>query len=161
MTYMIRGLDPADFKPLFAMADGELAERRAVRVTADSDHGFPCRVSLEDATSGEELVLAHHTSHDVDTPFRHSFAIYVRKGADRPAEFVDRCPPVFDGRPIALRCFSDEGMLIAARLALPGSADETIRDAFSDPDVAYIDAHNAAHGCFAARITRYEGKCDE
>jgi len=161
MTYMIRGLDPADFKPLFAMADGELAERRVVRVTADSDHGFPCRVSLEDATSGEELVLTHHTSHDVDTPFRHSYAIYVRKEADQAAEYIDRCPPVFEGRPIALRCFSGEGMLIGAQLALPGSADEAIREALSALDVAYIDAHNAAHGCFAARITRYDGNCDE
>ena len=29
-----------------------------------------------------------------------------------------------------------------------------IRDLFADPAIAYIAAHNAAHGCFAARIER-------
>jgi hypothetical protein len=31
-----------------------------------------------------------------------------------------------------------------------------IRDLFADPGIAYIDAHNAAYGCFAARIERDE-----
>ena len=29
-----------------------------------------------------------------------------------------------------------------------------IRDLFANPAIAYTDAHNAAHGCFAARIER-------
>lgn len=82
MSYTIHGLDPAPFAPLFGMTDAQLAERRAVRVTATADHGFPCRVSLRDAAAG---VIA--------------------------------------------------GLL-------------------GDRDVAYVDAYNAAYGCFAARIER-------
>ena len=55
MTYAIQGLDPAAFAPLFAMGDAELAANRAVRVTAEADRGYPCRVSLQDAARGEEL----------------------------------------------------------------------------------------------------------
>lgn len=52
MTYRITGLDPQPFAELFALSDTELAARNACRVAAAADHGFPCRVSLEDARAG-------------------------------------------------------------------------------------------------------------
>jgi len=154
MTYRIAGLEPEPFAALFALDDAALAARNARRVTASADRGFPCRVSLEDAREGEELILFHHTSHDVATPYRSAYAIYVRQGAT-PADYVDRTPPVFEGRPLGLRGFDGEGNLRDARLALPGEADGKIRDLFVNPEIAYIHAHNAAHGCFAARVERH------
>jgi hypothetical protein len=153
MTYAITGLAPENFDPLFALDDAELAARGARRVVAAADRGFPCRISLEDARAGEELILLHHVSHDVETPYRSAYAIYVRRGVEA-ATYVDAVPPVFDGRPIALRGFDAANMLRDARLAAPGEADGAIRDLFADAAIAYIDAHNAAHGCFAARVTR-------
>ncbi|HVR91491.1 MAG TPA: DUF1203 domain-containing protein [Novosphingobium sp.] len=155
MTYQITGLSPQDFAPLFALDDTELAERGAMRVTATGP-GMPCRVSLVDAEPGEELILLHHTSHDVATPYRSAYAIYVRKDAAEPASYTDATPPVFAGRPLGLRGFDATGILQDARLALPGEADAAARDLFANPEIAYIHAHNAAHGCFAARIDRYE-----
>jgi hypothetical protein len=157
MTYRIKGLDRAAFERFFAMDDVELAGNRGKRVVATADRGYPCRISLKDARKGETLLLVHHTSHAVDTPYRSAYAIFVREAADGPAEFIDRVPPVFEGRPLALRGFGADGELKAARLAMPGEADETIRALLADePQVAYIDAHNAAHGCFSARIERYK-----
>lgn len=156
MTYRIDGLAPEPFTGLFGLDQSALAARNALRVTATSSRGFPCRVSLEDAAEGETLILLHHTSHDVATPYRSAYAIYVRENAVAAA-FVDRPAPVFEGRPLGLRGFDGEGMLKAAQLALPGEADAAIRDLFADPEIAYIHAHNAAHGCFAARIDRHEG----
>lgn len=153
MTYMISGLSPDPFAPLFAMNDAELAEHHARRVTATSDRGFPCRVSLEDARAGEALILLHHVSHAVATPYRSAYAIYVRPDVET-ATYRDALPPVFEGRPLALRAFDSAGMLQTARLAGPGEADGAIRDLFADDGISYIDAHNAAHGCFAARIER-------
>lgn len=155
MTYRIRGLDPRPFQPLFALDEEALLKSRARRVVAAADRGFPCRVSLEDARAGETLVLAHYVSHDVETPYRTAYAIYVRQGAE-PADYIDTLPPVFAGRPLSLRGFGADGMLRAARLAAAGEAEAGIRDLFAEADVAYIDAHNAAHGCFAARIERYD-----
>lgn len=155
MVYRISGLDPARFAGLRNADEATLAEQRAVRVVATSKPGFPCRVSLEDAEPGERLILIHHVSHDVVTPFRSAYAIYVREAAERAASFVDETPPVFDGRTIALRGFDAAGMLKSAALAAPGEADSAIRNLFSAPEIAYIDAHNAAAGCFAARVERY------
>lgn len=156
MTYSISGLCADDFAPLFALDDSELAEHGAVRVTATADRGFPCRVSLVDADEGEQLILLHHTSHDVTTPYRSAYAIYVRQGAAQAGPFIDSTPPVFEGRPLALRGFGADGMLRDAKLALPGMADAAIRELFDDPGIDYIDVHNAAHGCFAARAHRHE-----
>ena len=153
MTYQIAGLDPASFQPLFAMTDSELADRGARRVTAAASRGYPCRVSLADAREGNDLILLHHVSHDVATPYRSAYAIYVRQGAEQ-ARFTDTPPPILEGRPLGLRGFDAGGMLQDALLALPGEADAKIRQLFANPQIATIHAHNAAHGCFAARIER-------
>lgn len=153
MTYAIHGLDPAQFAPLFAMTDAELAAIRATRSVATASHGFPCRVSLEDAREGEELILLHHTSHVVETPYRSAYAIFVRKDAE-PARFVDCLPPVFEGRPLGLRGFDQQGVLREARLALPGETEARIFELFANPAIDYIHAHNAAYGCFSAKVER-------
>jgi hypothetical protein len=153
MTYRIEGLRRADFTALFAMSNAELAAQNAVRVTATGP-GYPCRVSLEDAKAGEQLILLNYTSHDVTTPYRSAYAIYVRESAEEIAPLIDATPPVFEGRPLGLRAFDADGMLKDAALALPGQADAKIRELFADDNIAYIHAHNAAHGCFSARIDR-------
>lgn len=153
MTYRISGLSPEPFSGLFALSDAELAARNAVRVTATSKPGFPCRITLDDAEVGEELILLHHVSHDVASPYRSAYAIYVRS-SEAVGDFVDAVPPVMAGRPIALRGFDSAGMLRNALLAGPGEADAKVRDLFAADEIAHIHAHNAAHGCFAARIDR-------
>ncbi len=154
MTYRITGLPPAAFAHFANASDDEFAARGAIRVVAKSKPGYPCRVTLEDAEPGESLILLNHVSHDVATPYRSSYAIYVREGAAVAADYVDAVPPVFQGRPLGLRGFDAAGMLRTAALALPGEADEKIRTVFADPAIAYIHAHNAAHGCFAAKVER-------
>lgn len=154
MTYRITGLAPENFASFAAMTDTELAGHGARRVTATGP-GFPCRISLEDASVGESLILLHHVSHDVATPYRSAYAIFVRETAAVAASYIDTPPPVFAGRPLALRAFDADGMLQTAVLALPGEADARIRDVLADDAIAYIDVHNAAHGCFAARVTRF------
>jgi hypothetical protein len=156
MTYKITGLSPSAFAHLIGASDEDLAKARAVRVKAEADSGWPCRISLQDAKANESLILLNHISHDVATPYRSVYAIYVRETADIPAEYVDETPPVFVGRPIALRGFDAGGMLQNAALALPGQADAKIRELFESKDIAYIHAHNAAHGCFSAKVERAE-----
>ena len=55
---------------------------------------------------------------------------------------------------MSLRGFDAAGALAQAALAAPGEADATIRALLSNPAIAHINAHNAAAGCFAARIER-------
>lgn len=149
MTYQITGISPDQAEDV-ASAPG------TVRVTATSKPGFPCRVTLEDAEPGEEMLLFNYFSHDVTSPYRSSYAIYVRSGATAAARYTDEVPPVFAGRPLGMRAFGSDAMLKTAGLAKPGDADKTIRQLFELDEVAYIDVHNAAHGCFVARVERFE-----
>ncbi len=56
MSFTITGLSAAEFAPLFALSDEELERRGAIRKTATSKPGFPCRVTLEDAEPGETVL---------------------------------------------------------------------------------------------------------
>jgi hypothetical protein len=154
MTYMIKGLPRDRFADLFALSEAELAERGARRVVADND-SFPCRVSLQDARVGEMLILLNHVSNDVAGPYRATHAILVREKAEEIAPLVDETPPVFARRTLSLRGFDASGDLVASRVSAPDGHDGAIRELLSDPRIDHIDAHNAGHGCFAARIERY------
>jgi hypothetical protein len=154
MAYRITGLDPSPFTPLFGLADEELASRGSVRMTVTEKPSFPCRVTLKDRDIGEHVLLVNHVSHDVQNPYRASHAIFVTDGASVAAEFVDEVPPVFRTRILSLRAFDRAGMMVDAALAQPGDADATIRRLFEDPNTAYIHAHNAVRGCFAAAVER-------
>ncbi|HVU30431.1 MAG TPA: DUF1203 domain-containing protein [Sphingomicrobium sp.] len=153
MTYKIKGLDPAPFKPLFGLSDSELEKRGVVRMTV-TDPTFPCRVSLTDRKIGETVLLLNHVSHDVANPYRASHAIFVAEVDQEPAEFVDEVPPVFQKRSLSLRAFDESGMMEDALLVEPGAADGAIRKLFSNPKVRTIHAHNAVRGCFSAKIER-------
>jgi len=154
MSYVITGLPVAEFAPLFGLSDEALAERGIIRRVADSKPGFPCRITLEDAEPGDSLLLLNYESHSADTPYRSAYAIFVNETAQATARKVDSLPDVFNNRPIALRIFNADGMLIGADLARGDETDAAIRRAFENSEAAYIHAHNAAHGCYSARIDR-------
>jgi hypothetical protein len=153
MSYVVRGLDPAPFEPLFGLSDEELEERGVVRMTVTSPT-FPCRVSLTDRALGESVLLVNHVSHNVANPYRASHAIFVTEAKQEPAEYVGQIPPVFETRVLSLRGFDADGMMADALLTQPGEADAGIRKLFANPAIETIHAHNAARGCFSARIER-------
>jgi hypothetical protein len=154
MTYRITGLDPAPYKPLFGLPEQELATRGIVRMTVDKKPSYPCRVSLTDRDIGERVLLINHVSHDVANPYRASHAIFVTEGADGPGQYVDRVPPVFDTRILSLRGFDADGMMADAILTQPAEAEAGILKLFDNPKIQTIHAHNAARGCFSAKIER-------
>jgi hypothetical protein len=153
MSYVVRGLDPAQFEPLFGLSDEELEKRGAVRMTVTSPT-FPCRVSLTDRALGESVLLVNHVSHDVANPYRAAHAIFIAEADQDAAEYVDDVPPVFEKRVLSLRGFDADGMMADALLTQPGEADAGIRKLFANPAIETIHAHNAARGCFSARIER-------
>jgi hypothetical protein len=154
MTYVISGLPIETFRPLFGLSDETLAARGIVRQTAGPEGRYPCRITLEDARPGQTLLLLNHESHGAATPYRSSYAIFVNESATQTRRLTDEIPPVLHGRPIALRAFDEAGMLVAADLALTDDVEAAIERQLARPEVAYLHAHNAAHGCFAALIER-------
>jgi len=154
MSFIVTGLPVETFQPLFRLSDEALAARGAVRRTAVAGQRFPCRVTLEDAPAGQTVLLVNYEHQTAPTPYRSNYAIYVSEAARETRRLAGELPPVLRGRPIALRAFDAAGMLIGAELALNDDVADAIARRFEDPDAAYLHAHNAAHGCFAARIDR-------
>jgi hypothetical protein len=154
MHFRISGLDPAPFRPLFGLSDAALLARGAARYIADATPGFPDRVELRDATPGETLLLVNYLHQPADTPYRASHAIFVREGAVRAYDEMDRVPEVLRIRPLSLRAFDASHMMVAAELVNGTEFEGAIDALFADGAVAYVQAHYAKRGCYAARIER-------
>ena len=153
MTYAVTSLPAEPFAALFAMDDEALAARGARRVIADAPVGYPCRVSLDDAQPGETLILVHYEHQSAATPFRASHAVFVREGA-APVSTIDAMPPALRRRLLSLRAFDKQDMMIAADLVEGAEASNLIAQMFENPQTAYLHAHYAKWGCYAARIDR-------
>lgn len=154
MDYRITGLPPQRFAHLFALDDDALARHRAVRRIVDEKPGAPCRVSLEDAEPGEEVLLLNHEHHAVDSPYRASHAIYVRRGAREAYDRVNQVPPALASRLLSVRAYDAAGFMVAADVAQGTDLPALVARFLADPQAAYLHAHYARAGCFAARIDR-------
>lgn len=154
MTYRISGLEPSQFAHLIGLSDEELARHGAVRMIADGAPSFPCRIQLDDAKSGEPLLLVNHVSHDGNNPYRASHAIFVSESASAAITYEGEIPPALGRRILSLRAFDRSGMMVDAALVQPGEADPVIRRMLDDEAVDHVDAHTATRGCFMARAVR-------
>lgn len=158
MPFIVSALPAAPFQPLFGLSDAALATRGAMRRIVDAKPGFPCRVSLQDAEPGETVLLLNYEHQPADTPFRASHAIYVREGQAAAELSEDEIPTLFRHRMMSLRAFSDEGMMLAAEVAPGAELEVAVERLLATPQVAYLHAHYAAMGCYAARIDRPDAR---
>jgi hypothetical protein len=154
MTYRFSGIEPSQFAHLFGLSDEQLARHGAVRMIANGQPTFPCRIQLDDAQAGEPLILVNHVSHDGNNPYRASHAIFVSETAPEALSYSDEIPPALDRRILSLRAFDHAGMMVDAALAQPGEADPVIRRMLANDAVDHVDAHTAIRGCFMARAER-------
>ena len=154
MSFQVRALDAETFAPLFALSDADLRAQGGVRMICDKPVGFPCRVSLQDAAPGDEVVLVNFQHQPAASPFQSSHAIFVRRGAPTARLAADELPALFRSRILSLRAFDAEGMMLDADLVDGREAEGMIEQMLADPRVAYLHAHYAKPGCFAARIDR-------
>lgn len=153
MSFRISGLPAEPFADLFALSDEALAERQAVRVIADSDSGFPCRISLTDARRGQTLLLVNYEHQPADSPYRSNYAIYVREGEEQ-FDRIDEVPDQLRRRLLSVRGFDRRGMLLDADVAQGTELESLIERLFANEAVAYLHVHNARPGCYAARVDR-------
>ena len=154
MSFRIIGLSPKLFRQFYGLSDDLLAAKRVKRCVADKKPGFPDRVEVRDAEPGETLLLLNYTHQPVDTPYRASHAIFVREGAEVAYDQADEVPQVLRVRLLSLRAFDVAGEMVDADLVDGREAEKLIERLLANPDVAYIQAHYAKRGCYAARIER-------
>lgn len=154
MSFRITGLDAKPFRHLFGLSDSELAARGAVRYVAESKPGYPDRVEMRDVEPGESVLLVNYEHQPADSPYRSRHAIFVREGAEEPFDKVDVVPESMRNRLLSLRAFDATGMMLDADVVEGDGVEALIDRMFEDTNVAYIHAHNARRGCYAARIDR-------
>ena len=152
--FCLVGIDHAPFASLFELSDEQLRAQNTVRRFATASTGYPCRVSLEDAREGDELLLLPYPHHPVDAPYRASGPIYVRRGTEQRTLAPGEVPPYVTRRLISVRAYDAGHMMVAASVCDgPAVADEIVAR-FFDPDVAYVHLHNAKQGCFSCLVVR-------
>lgn len=154
MNFQIHALQHATFNALFALSDDELQARDIRRVIADASGGFPCRVSLQDATEGERLLLLPYDHHRVSTPYRASGPIYVREVATQASPGIDEVPVLLRRRMLSLRGYDIKGMMRSAEVVPGTDLEAAIIRLFAIDPISYVHAHYALPGCYACRIER-------
>lgn len=150
VTFRILALPPEPFAPLFGLPDAQLQARGIRRVVADACPGYPCRVSLEDAAPGEELLLLQHEHHPTASPFRASGPIFVRRAAHLARPAPGEIPELLRRRMLSLRAYDVDGTMRHAELCEGAALDTRLPQVLGLPEVRYVHLHHALRGCFLA-----------
>ncbi len=69
MDYRITGLPVAHFASVLQLDDDALRAHGVERVVVDAPDAFPCRITLEDAAPGEEVLLLSYAHQPAPTPY--------------------------------------------------------------------------------------------
>jgi hypothetical protein len=152
--FQLVGLDHSRFEPLFELDDAELAKAGIMRRVVDASPGFPCRVSLEDAAVGEDVLLLSWLHQPTTSPYRASGPIFVRRGARQARLPPGVVPAYVSSRLISLRAYDAEDLMIAAEVCEGVEVAARLAAQLADPAVAYIHLHNARRGCFSCLAQR-------
>jgi hypothetical protein len=154
MSFRLLGLAPEPFLHLYGLCEADLAKHGARRYAVDASPGFPDRIEVRDAEPGETVLLLNYVHQPANTPYRASHAIFVREFAEARCDLVDVIPDALRVRPISLRAFTNEHDMVDADLIEGSSLEELINRQLAKPEVAYLHAHYAKRGCYAARVER-------
>lgn len=154
MDYVVCGLPAQPFQSLFGLDDVELRAHGAVRMTVDSNSGFPCRISLENAQVGESVLLLPWQHLDVDTPYRAGGPIFVRETVREHTRIRNAVPEQQRSRLLSVRAYDAEGWMLDAEVAEGTLLEALIARFFGNARVAYLHVHNARRGCYACRVDR-------
>jgi len=147
-------LPSENFSHLFSMNDAELESRGAKRMIVDSQPGYPCRVSLEDAPVGERVILTAFRHHDVISPYQSAGPIFVREKAQTAKPDINEIPIMFHHRLLSVRAYDTAATMKNARVVEGRVLEETIRDFFAKDSISYLQIHNAGPGCFNCTVQR-------
>jgi hypothetical protein len=154
VTFRITGLDPQPFRHLFGLPANELRKLGVIRYLVDAKPGLPDRIEIRDAEPGESVLLLNYAHQPADNPYRSSHAIFVLEGASAAYDRVDEIPDVMRIRPISLRAFDSDDLMVDADVVDGRELEDLIERYLVDPRVVYLHAHYARRGCYAARIDR-------
>ena len=154
MDYRITGLAAGQFAGLQRASDVELRRRGVDQIVVAEPHSAPCRISLEDAAVGEEVLLLNYRHLAVAGPYAASGPIFIRRSATRTFDAVNVIPDQQRRRLLSVRAFDSGDYMVDADVAPGAELEVLIARFFAAPHVASLHAHNARRGCYACRVDR-------
>ena len=154
MNFRIQGLSSQPFQPLFVMSDADLAVIGAKRCFAVEPFAAPCRVSMVDASVGEELILTPFEHQPANSPYRASGPVYVRRDAAETFSADNIVPDCVRRRLLSLRAYDVNDLIVDAEVVEGSELETSIGRFFADRGIAYLHVHYARRGCYACRIDR-------
>ena len=154
MGFQISGLKREQFRDLLAFDEDALAAQGAKRLVADTQPGFPCRVSLIDAAPGERVILLTFKHQPTCSPYHGAGPIFVRENAKDTSLEPNHVPDLLRTRLLSVRAYDANDMMVEADV-VDGSDLENLLHRFLDNiAVSYVHVHFARPGCFACRVDR-------
>lgn len=153
-SFQLSGLSYEPFATLFDLSDSALSKINMRRVVAAKKPGYPCRVSLADATVGEELLLLPFVHQPADSPYKASGPIFVRKAAVQANMEPGVIPEYVHIRFMSVRAYNAAHLMTDATVCAGSDTAAAILKMFSLDEVAYIHLHNANRGCFSCTVNR-------
>jgi hypothetical protein len=147
-NFKINALSHRQFSNLFSLSNEELKNIGAIKMIVDANPGFPCRVSLQDAPVGEEVLLLPFQHQKTTSPYQAIGPIFVRKNTVEAALAINEIPTMLLHRLLSLRCYNKEGIMINASVVEGKFVGETMQELFTENEIAYVHIHNAKPGCY-------------
>ncbi|MCL1668251.1 DUF1203 domain-containing protein [Elizabethkingia ursingii] len=153
-NFKIQGLDHEIFLPLFTLSDEELVKRNIVRKTVDKTNAFPCRVSLEDAEIGENVLLLSFEHLKANSPYNSAGAIFIRENARTKEIAENEIPDMLTRRLLSLRAYDKNEAMIQADVINGMELKNVLHQWLENMDINYIHIHNAKPGCYNCLVKR-------
>ncbi|NMH72916.1 DUF1203 domain-containing protein [Bacillus sp. RO2] len=153
-NFQIVALQEKEFSNLFFINEELLKSIGALKMIANKKPGYPCRVSLKDAEVGEEVILLNYQYHCVNSPYKASGPIFIRKGATTAKLDVNEIPEMLDHRYLSLRGYNHDSMMVEARGTEGVNVRENIDEILDNKEVEYIHILNSNPGCYNCLVNR-------
>jgi hypothetical protein len=154
MSYRITGLPIEEFAGFLSKSPEELRALNITVCVADAPASYPCRITLEDAEPGEELLLLNYAHLTGATPYASSGPIFIRRNAAGTRTVTDDIPEQQRRRLLSVRAYDRAHFMLDAEVVEGTGLESLIERFFTDGKVAYLHVHNARRGCYACRVDR-------
>ncbi|WP_297798265.1 DUF1203 domain-containing protein [uncultured Eudoraea sp.] len=156
MNFKIQALKNQEFELLFQLSDFELEKLGIKRMIVDENPGYPCRVSLEDAKIGEEVILVPYDFHKTNSPYQSRGPIFVRKGIVTRVFENNEIPIMLNHRLLSYRGYDKYGFMKEAVTEKGENLKSVIENIFKNTEIEYIHIHNASPGCYNCEVRKVE-----
>jgi Protein of unknown function (DUF1203) len=154
MDFKITGLPVTSFAILLRQDDDALRTHGVTRVVVDAPNAYPCRITLEDAAPGEEVLLLSYAHQPAHTPYASVGPIFIRRTAVTTRVLVNDVPDQQRRRLLSVRAYDHHDWMVDAEVKEGAELESLIERFLADPQVRYLHVHNARRGCYACRVDR-------